>query len=231
MDDIFAFCNKTAGRDKLYRVTQYGSKFVIWYLLKNGKTENIVNTLKELEKLMSTSRKLFRFGKSIESLRAAQRAINLQNYLLSLTLTTSHANKAFYLLLDHYIWMGKVGLISTDLKMWTDSANKFWLASLLMAFGRDVYSLYVDMERSLQNRKYERGLDGSESLPATFLKVLKRNPQATIDIIKNGCDIVIPATSLGYTNFNNGVVGLCGVLSSILAAVQIAKPSLKLKPN
>ncbi|XP_039271763.2 peroxisomal membrane protein 11A-like [Styela clava] len=228
MDDFLAFCNKTAGRDKLYRVTQYGSKFLVWYLLRNGNKENAVNMLIELEKLMSTSRKLFRFGKSVDSLRAAQRAINLQNYVLSLTLTTSHTNKAAYLLIDHYIWMGKVGLVHADLKKWTESANKFWLASLMMAFARDLYSLYINMQLLARDA---RRREESISFQTYFSNFVKQNQQAIIDLLKNGFDIVIPANSLGYTNFNNGVVGLCGVLSSLLAAVQIAKPSMKLTPN
>ena len=176
---------------------------------------------------------VFRFGRSIESLRAAQRAINLQNYVLSLTLTVSHTNKALYLLIDHYIWLGRVGILNIDHKTWGNRSSKFWLLSLILAFIRDIYALSLTMERSLKPKVLEGQKESSgptDKLQAV-LTAMRDNPQATIDIVKNGCDIVIPASSLGLINVNNGVVGLCGMVSTVLAALQVVEPSLKLKPN
>lgn len=232
MEKYIAYSNNATGRDKLFRLAQYSSKLLGW-ILETDNRKDLVKLLGELEKSLSTSRKLFRFGRSIESVRAAQRAINLQSYVLSLTLTVSHTNKALYLLIDHYIWLGRVGVLSIDHKTWGDRSSRFWLLSLILAFIRDLYALKLTMDQSLESKMYER--PGKSSTPADKLQALfnaiKRNPQATIDIVKNGCDIVIPAKSLGLINVNNGIVGLCGVISTLLAALQVANPSLKLKPN
>lgn len=233
MDGLLAYCNQTQGRDKLYRITQYGSKLLGWWVVQHSNDKDLVDHLLKLEKTMSTSRKLFRFGRSIESFRAAQRAINLQNTVLQWTLTASHGNKALYLLIDHYVWLGRVGLLQANLKKWGNVASKFYLASLICAFLRDLYSLYVDAERCLQNAKFEgKELERPKAKLGflLFVRVIQKNPQATLDCIKNGCDIVIPLSSLGYLGVNNGVVGACGVISSLIGAYQIAKPSIKLRP-
>lgn len=169
----------------------------------------------------------------MEALRSARRAINLQSYVLSLTLTTCHTNKAAFLLIDHYIWMGRVGILNIDDKYWSDKASRFWLLSLILGLIRDLYALRISTEKSLEDRHSEKPnhKEGACDVMMAILKALRNNPQATIDLLKNGCDIVIPANSLGVININSGVVGLCGVLSSILAAVQVWYPHLKLVPS
>lgn len=233
MDKYWSYSSNVAGRDKVYRFVQYLSKFLSWYGQRHGDKNDIVKMLTQLEKSMSTSRKLFRFGRSLEALRSARRAINLQSYILSLTLTTSHTNKAVFLLIDHYIWMGRVGILTIDDKYWSDKASRFWLLSLILGFIRDLYALRVSTEKSLEDRHNEKPYqsEGACDVLIAVFRALKNNPQATMDLIKNGCDIVIPANSLGIINVNNGVVGLCGVLSSVLAALQVCSPQLKLAPN
>lgn len=176
---------------------------------------------------------MFRFGRSLEAVRSARRAVNLQSYMLSLILTTSHTNKAVYLLIDHYIWMGRVGLLKIDDKYWGDKASRFWLLSLILGFVRDLYSLRVSTEKSLEDRHNEKPYksEGAGDIVMAVFYALRNNPQAALDLVKNGCDIVIPANSLGIINVNNGVVGLCGVLSSILAGLQVYYPQLKLTPS
>lgn len=169
---------------------------------------------------------VFRFGRCIHSFRAAQKSINLDDAILRFTSTTSHLNKVFYLLLDHYIWLGRAGLITTDMKKWGTASFRFWFASLVMDLAKDFYVLSACLERTAQEKEFE----GQSNPASTLLKTLGREKNITVDLIKNGCNIVIPMSSLGYLNVNNGVVGLCGVVSSVLAGLQIAYPSLALKP-
>lgn len=35
-------------------------------------------------------------------------------------------------------------------------------------------------------------------------------------LIQDLCDLIVPATSLGYTNFDEGIVGLAGTVSSLI---------------
>lgn len=176
---------------------------------------------------------MFRLGRSAESWRAAQRAVSLQDYILATTLAISHTNKAMYLLIDHYIWLGRIGVLKMDQKYWSDKSSRFWLLSLILHVIRDLYAIRVSTEKSLEDRHREtpNSKEGIGDVLKAILYAMRRNPQATIDLIKNGCDIVIPASSMGIINTNSGVVGLCGMISSVLAAVQIASPKLKLVPN
>lgn len=60
--------------------------------------------------------------------------------------------------------------------------------------------------------------------------VLHGNPALLLDLVKNLCDVMIPLDRLGLYPTSNGVVGACGLTSSVLAIITIIHPWLKLKP-
>ncbi|KAG8534880.1 hypothetical protein GDO81_030044 [Engystomops pustulosus] len=60
--------------------------------------------------------------------------------------------------------------------------------------------------------------------------ILRTNPPLLLDLLKNCCDLFIPLDKLGLYKSNAGVVGLCGLTSSILSILTILHPWLKLKP-
>ncbi|XP_035658441.1 peroxisomal membrane protein 11A-like, partial [Branchiostoma floridae] len=80
MEAFINFSAQTKGRDKLFRTVQYGSIFLRAVL---GSTNtDVVGKMKKLESQVSMTRKLMRFGKSLDSVDAARRASKLQDELL-----------------------------------------------------------------------------------------------------------------------------------------------------
>lgn len=50
----------------------------------------------------------------------------------------------------------------------------------------------------------------------TILMSSRQRKVANIQLTSDLCDLTVPATALGYTNFDDGIVGLAGTLSSLL---------------
>jgi len=48
-------------------------------------------------------------------------------------------------------------------------------------------------------------------------------------VVKNLCDLSGPLDTLGIYKTNPGVIGFCGLLSSLVGILTLASPHLKLK--
>lgn len=66
--------------------------------------------------------------------------------------------------------------------------------------------------------------------PINALRVLIANKPILMDTIKNSCDILIPLSSMGYVDLSPKIVGLLGVVSSVLGLIVMVKPNCKLSP-
>ncbi|XP_002131580.2 peroxisomal membrane protein 11A-like [Ciona intestinalis] len=219
MDFFIEYTSKTTGRDKLYRVTQYACKVIGWSLKNSSSYEDVVAKLAKVESHSSTTRKFFRLGRSLESLRNAQKTVHLADPVLRTTLTIAHLNRALFLAIDHYLWLGRVGVVKVD-KKWDLSASRYYLASIIITLVRDLYAIYVGMERSKREGKRY-----------SFLaRLCYADPAATVDLVRNICDYPIPASKLGFFPKHDGLIGVLGLISSILGAYQFANPKYKPKP-
>nr|CAB3264783.1 peroxisomal membrane protein 11A-like [Phallusia mammillata] len=234
MDKFIEFSSKTQGRDKAYRVVQYASKLLGWGLQELEGNDEWVKKLSQLESHASLGRKFFRLGRSIESLRAAQVTINLVDPVLKTTLTVANINRALFLGVDNYLWMGKVGILKVD-KGWDLTSSKFYFASIILSLVRDLYALYVGMIRLSSQAKLDSEDATKNSFRAKYYlhllyHCLHENSEATIDLIKNICDLPLPGSKLGYFPNHNGFVGVCGTISSLIGVYQVANPRMKLRP-
>ena len=161
--------------------------------------------------------------------------MHLLDPFLRITLTINHLNRAGFLLIDHYLWLGKVGWKKVDQK-WEFQSARFYLATIMLSILRDLYALHMTMVQLANARiKDNKGGRQSSAVVAPVQEIrnaLVTNVPATVDLVKNLFDFVIPATKLGYIpGKHNGVLGFCGLMSSVIGAYQVARPEIKLKPN
>ncbi|NWH95243.1 PX11B protein, partial [Aegithalos caudatus] len=120
------------------------------------------------------------------------------------------------------------------------SFPRYYLFSLLLNLTRDAYELRLLLERAESSR-----LRGKSPDPAPhprsrlqhlrlqlllLLRVLRDNPPVLLDLLRNAWDLVIPLEKLGMCRSSPGMVGLCGLASSVLAVLTILHPWLRLKP-
>lgn len=114
-----------------------------------------------------------------------------------------------------------------------------------MSLTRDVYAVSQLMVQKAGNRHFRQKMDQhlSESpeiaepvvpqLDAFFfllLESLKSDPAVALDTVKNVCDLFIPLDRLGIYQSNAGVVGFCGLISSLIGIITLTQPKLRIKP-
>ncbi|KAI0348679.1 peroxisomal biogenesis factor [Trametopsis cervina] len=212
----------TLGRDKTYRAVQYFSRFLAWYLLARG---NKIDAARwnALKNHLALGRKLMRLGKPMEHLQAALKAASASGHPAEQLTTIGRQLGYFgYLFHDALVWANAVKFF--NLKPSTAArvgklANQFWLAGILfsISFGLLKSGRLSTEIKDLQSSSEwsEKGLQQERDNKIWTLQSATADVryQFIIDLL----DVWIPATNLGFVNLNDGVLGIFGVISSLMA--------------
>lgn len=229
MDTIVKLNNQAAGRDKLARILQYGSR-ALWYYMQQKKINHqTVEKLRALEYTFSSFRKLLRLGKCVDVLYSALSSIHYPNVLVRVTTTLSRIAMSLYLLADHILWIGRTGLCAVNGEKWGKVANKYWMYALIMNLIRDIYEIHRILK--LRQIGWTDILSDSCDARKKLATCARDHKDVIVDTVKNACDVIIPMTALGFLNFSPGSVGLLGVISSTAALLTLIDPLLKLTPS
>ncbi|KAG5674600.1 hypothetical protein PVAND_004554 [Polypedilum vanderplanki] len=243
MDIVIKLNSQVAGKDKVARLIQYSCR-ALWDSL-NQKDESqiaLIHQLKNLEFILSSFRKLLRFGKSFEVFYSSLKSIHYSDAWIAFTSTVTKICQAIFLLTDHIIWLSRSGLFKNiDTPKWSQRSNRYWVVSLIMSIIRDVYEInrvissftsYKDLTQCIASSMFSirstKDITRCASSLAEFLVTYKH---ITIDTIKNVCDLFIPLNGLGYTKLSPKVIGLLGVISSLMGLIVVLDPSCKLLPQ
>ncbi|KAK9305239.1 hypothetical protein QLX08_003673 [Tetragonisca angustula] len=231
MDIVIKLNEQTVGRDRIIRLLQYGSR-AYWYYGQNIRsTQHSAEVLRSLEYTFSSFRKLLRLGRCLDSLYFALKMMKYPDVTIRVSLTLSKIANALFLLADHIIWIGRVGLCKVNIEKWSKISNKYWLMSIIMNLIRDIYEIMKILEH-----------EGKDVLMRTptfspylwkqykLLRYLKSHGDIVMDTIKNGCDLWIPLTALGFTKFTPGTIGVLGMVSSIVSLYTLIYPLYKITP-
>ncbi|KAG0351608.1 Peroxisomal membrane protein PMP27 [Podila minutissima] len=215
------FTATTVGRDKLYRGIQYFSRFLAWYLSRQGASKETVARFNNLKKTLGLSRKLMRFGKPIEHLEGAALATSVKDEFLRFCAVAKQLSYAGYLTFDGLIFIDGANVYKfKNIKRYNELANKFWLSGIVFSF---LSGLYKTRQVQIRMESAQRGLNHSaeseKSYSRTELKSLALE-QNTINkgLLQDGLDMLIPSTGLGYVDLDDGAVGLIGTVTSIMGA-------------
>ncbi|KAK3808735.1 MAG: peroxisomal biogenesis factor 11 [Benniella sp.] len=215
------FTATTVGRDKLYRTLQYFSRFLAWYIARQGATKETVARFNNLKKTLALSRKLMRIGKPIEHLEAAVAATSLKDRTLLFCTAGKQLSYAGYLTYDALIFLDGAGAYKfKNIKGYTELASKFWLSGITFSL---LTGLYKTRQIQVRREDAVRGLkhsgEGEKSHAQTELKALAREQNnVNWQLLQDGLDTLIPSSSLGYVDLNDGIVGLVGTITSIMGA-------------
>ncbi|XP_075167203.1 peroxisomal biogenesis factor 11ab [Haematobia irritans] len=240
MDKWVQLNNQAAGRDKIARLIQYASR-ALWDSLEAADhSPAMVENFKSLEYILSTFRKLLRFGKCLDVFYASLRTIHYPDLAIRVTLTTSKLSQALFLFADHFLWLARTGLFkSIDAKKWGQYANKYWLLSIIMNLCRDVYEIFrlMDLHKASVRSGISRNIpcrirstkDLSRLALQSYAMVLGHK-DVFVDTLKNACDFFIPLTALGYTKLTPRTIGMLGAISSVAGLIALLEPTAKLTP-
>uniref|UniRef100_A0A2K6GUS0 Peroxisomal biogenesis factor 11 beta n=1 Tax=Propithecus coquereli TaxID=379532 RepID=A0A2K6GUS0_PROCO len=246
MDAWVCFSAQGQAQERLCRAAQYVHSPLGHALQRHG--------IRQLEGHLSLGRKLLCLGNSADALESAKRAVHLSDVVLRLCITAT-----LYFACDNVLWAGKSGLAPrVDQEKGAQRSFRYYLFSLIMNLGRDACEirLLMEQESSACSRRPKGsgsgvpggietgGLGGPGTpgggLPQLALKlqlrvlllarVLRGHPPLLLDVVRNACDLFIPLDKLGLWRCGPGIVGLCGLVSSILSILTLICPWLRLKP-
>lgn len=178
---------------------------------------------------------MYRFGRCTDTLYTALNSIHLNDPTLRHTITLSRINMALYLLTDHVLWLGRVGVADIDNAKWSRLSYKFWLYYLVMNLLRDAYEIARIIDKltpSNEEVQHKKMLKSRSLLSKIHLMydLLKMHKDVAFDTVKNGCDVCIPLAQLGYLSISPRTVGILGVISSLAGMLPLFDPSYKLAP-
>lgn len=169
---------------------------------------------------------VFRIGKPIDFYLEILKQLKNPDAVLRNTISGRAVCLAGWLLLDHLLWFGKIGVINIDMKKWSRRASWFWLTGLLLAVTRDVYQ-YLKVTEARQ-RYIQRAL---QQQPGEPFSVVLNSPAVhqfdkdrrthIIELVKDVFDLSIPTSSLELLPLSPGLVGLLGLLSSLIGLKQV----------
>ncbi|XP_019359634.1 PREDICTED: peroxisomal membrane protein 11A isoform X2 [Gavialis gangeticus] len=246
MEAFVLFTNQTQGRDRLFRAAQYACMLLGHVLERRAGPGAARAALLQLEASMSSGRKLFRLGNMVHAIVAARQTIQLPDPIPRICLTASNLTRALYFICDTVLWLKSVGLLPHVYKWkWRNWATKCYYYSLLMNLTRDLYEISWLLEQAAEKEKAKENSfpwdtqdqdlicleTERQSQPFLLLLycTLKKHPPLLLDTTKNLCDLSSPLDRLGIYKTNPGIIGLCGLLSSLVGILTIARPHLKLK--
>ncbi|KAH8396597.1 hypothetical protein KR215_001142 [Drosophila sulfurigaster] len=241
MDKWVQLNNQAAGRDKIARLIQYASR-AIWDSLDNSNCHPaLVDNFKTIEYILSTFRKLLRFGKGLDAFYASLKAIHYPDLTIRVTLTLSKVSQSLFLLADHLLWLARTGLTTVDTKKWSNVANKYWLFSIIMNLCRDFYEIVrvLDLHKAgckggITRCKIPASINSPADVKRLALQsfvLVQGHKDIVVDTVKNVCDVFIPLTALGYTSLTPRTIGLLGAISSVAGLWALLDSTAKLTPS
>ncbi|XP_018108701.1 peroxisomal membrane protein 11A isoform X2 [Xenopus laevis] len=247
MDSFIQITNQSQGRDRFFRATQYAC-MLLRYLVENKPgAQKVAMKLKQVESNMSSGRKLFRLGNFVHALKASKASMQILDPIPRCCLTAANLNRVFYFVCDTVLWARSVGVVSGISKeTWLYRATKCYYYSLLLNILTNIYEISWRMEKEAKERKQQasdtitaesdQDLKILSVLPKGFENFLfllflsfRNHPPLLLDTVKNVCDLLSPLDRLEIYSTNQGVIGICGLVSSIVGILTVANPSLKIK--
>ena len=172
-----------------------------------------------------------RLGKSIDLLYGAVNCLRLKDSVIKLALFAAKINQAVYLIADHYLWLIKIGVLKGDAKYLARVAAKFWFVTILFNLSRDIYDILTIMARHRSKKVKENGYSKTNHGARPGIVAVLANKPVVVDTAKNCCDFLLPLAGLGYVDISNGLQGILGITSSLLAMAQTWDEQYKLVPS
>jgi len=207
------FVATTVGRDKLLRTVQYFARFYAWYLLRTNAAKSAIEPWAQTKKQLGLIRKFMRIGKNVEHLKAAAVASDAKGMdpVLKYTAVGRQIGYFGYLTFDAATVLDAAGIRKWEgAKKAQTQAFKFWAAGLTFSVVAQVYTLWRLKQRELAiDKKDGEGVVESK-------RIAKERTASQIQFISDLCDLTVPLSALAWVNYDDGVVGLAGTVSSLI---------------
>jgi len=164
-----------------------------------------------------------RLAKPVEHLQAALRATQTHGPLGE-QLTTVGRQIAYFLYLtyDAIVWANAIKFINLSpakAQKVNKSANRYWLFGITLSIINAAFKaqrITTEISR-LQHGAFNEKMNSVVDRE-TRLHGLRDIQAATkVQFVIDALDFWIPATAIGLVNLNDGIVGICGFITSVLS--------------
>ncbi|KJZ74611.1 hypothetical protein HIM_05961 [Hirsutella minnesotensis 3608] len=208
------FVATTVGRDKVLRTLQYFARFYAWYLLRTNGTPDRMAPWNALKRQLGLARKILRFGKPVEHLKAAAVALDNKapaSSFLRYAAVGRQLGYAGYLTFDGLTILDALGV-----RKWQRApdvqrhAYRAWAVGLLFSVAAQLYTL-----RQLKAREAKIDRKDGEGVVESKRIKMERSASHT-QLLCDLCDLTVPFSALGWVGFDDGFVGLTGTVSSVV---------------
>ena len=164
---------------------------------------------------------VLRLGKSIDLLVGAYNSLAIRDIVVKIALVLAKINQAVYLIVDHKVWLIKLGVLKGDAKPYAKLAAKFWLVTIIFNLVRNLHDILTIVNRHKSKVQNENKTSFGEFIA---------NKPMFVDTVKNVSDVFLPLAGLNYINISVGLQGVLGMLSSVMAMLQSWDVKYKLTP-
>jgi len=155
-----------------------------------------------------------RLGKFVEHFKAAAVAADAKSMdpVLKYLAVGRQLGYAGYLLMDNIAYVDQTGIRKFEGgARLQKEAYRAWFAGLLCNVVAGVYQLY-NLQMAASKKR-----DSQDAEKAVEMKKLEKERSATqLQLISDLCDCTVPSSALGLVNFDDGIVGLAGTVSSLI---------------
>jgi len=154
-----------------------------------------------------------RVGKNVEHFKAAAVAADAKNLdpILKYCAVGRQLGYAGYLTFDMVTYLDAAGIRRSEgAKRLQREAYRFWFVGLLFSAISGTYTLYnLRQEEAKVDKKDGQGVVESK-------RIEKARAAINLQLISDLCDLTVPGSGLGWANFDDGIVGLAGTVSSLI---------------
>jgi len=207
----------TVGRDKILRTIQYFSRFYAWYLYRTNNPTSAILPWAVIKTQFGLTRKIMRIGKFVEHVRAGAEiydaAVKSNNgdKVVQYLQVLRQIGYAGYMTFDMMTVLDAMGVKKDPkAKSIQTTAYRFWLTGLLASALAGIYNTYKLRERA-------KTVDEKDAeAKVEKVKIARQQRLVNIQLVSDLCDLTVPSSALGYTNFDDGIIGLAGTTSSLL---------------
>lgn len=208
LSKFIKFIDSTPKREKCFRLVAYLSRFLSYYLQRQGFSLETVNKFKDLKAHATMIRKAMRFLKPLNHLQTALKTFDnkLMDNVLQSTTVIRNLAYAGYLTLDSITWFKMLGFIDkkkyASIPTW---ASRFWGLGLIAGLVNSVRSYRI-------NRAKLAVADEKTDIAAVNAKIYQAKRKLVWDLL----DLFICLNTLNYLHFTEGDVGFAGTITSIM---------------
>mmetsp|Transcript_35444 Transcript_35444/g.140963 ORF Transcript_35444/g.140963 Transcript_35444/m.140963 type:complete len:224 (-) Transcript_35444:5844-6515(-) len=192
----------TDGRDKALRTVQYACK-----IARTHPNAGVVARFLQLESALSLARQAFRLGKWVNIISKQHKMTQDEGPLLEALAALGDLGIFCFFILDNITFCIRSGLVKGDRNRMMSRAAKCWVLSAtsnLTAACLRLYRVYTEKSQDADRTRLHR-----------------KKKALLLSAIRFLCDDIVAISLSRTTPLSTGLVGACGVLSSLIQSYNL----------